>query len=639
MNLYRYCVLLILLAIQFTYSKSVPSSTKDQSALKKLLLSKDENLFKYSSSILEYHDAIVLGTVPLFSAYSFSITLDDNDEDLIFEYISLNSKDFFIKNMLKTFHHYSSPHTLEILFSPSVIGIRSDYMILCTSSKIIVIYLQGTGEESKYRLKTINIDYYAGQYGFYEVSIFNPSNEPLGALEMSTISKELSISNNKEIIKPNSAGKLGIITAFYSKSGEYRSCIKISIRKKIFYVPIKINVLTSGLEIPKTLNFGILTVKGFEYPLEIIGKNSAMDNIKILKITSLSKLLKISYSNTDLAYSERKKIADLSLTPTKEGFFSSKIEVFTNENRYIIDCIASIIYSLIEISNYHLSYNPEGQNIYDIDIYTSIQNNIYIDSVSSSSSNFGVSIISKLSANEKNTFQVAINSKVRSIQFITFNTNLCTIQIPIIIEDPVIKFSYLENGIYLDLYGPIDFGYIAYNSRLSLSIAISNPNYFEVVIDLIESIPQTKIEMPKRVIIPPLGFLSFSIAIKADRSLFNPIIFHTSIGSFFIALSLDVVSGIGKINPIHLGEVTPGISKEQLIYFTNNFPVPLTIHSISSPVSFLNAEITSQIVLPNTEQVIGKVRILYGGNDKIQLDWDKSLTYGDTLAWEQLTNH
>ena len=450
---------------------------------------------------------------------------------------------------------------------------------------------------------------------------------------MTSESKFLSITNNNAIIDANSKKEIAIIRAFYTDPGDYKTYIEIQIEKERFYIPVKIKVIVSGLELPSKINFGILTVKGFAYPFEITGKNSLKTGIKILKIVSYSKLLKTSQEIKVVpAYSEKKQIAEIKLTALSEGNFVSTIEITTNDKSYFIECVASMIFSLIELSTYHLSFNPDTSITYNMNIFTNIQHHMYIDKVTSSSLSLSTLGLIKIPADEQGGFKLTINSKARTIQFLKIYTTMCTLQVPIVIEDPVLFFSYLKNGEYQTLNGPIDLGYLAYDSPVTVSLIIKNPNKFEITIDLIESIPQSKIEMPKRNTISPLSSIECSVNLRADRPLFNPVIFHTSIGSFFISISLNVVAGIAKIKSIYFNEVIPGVLKEQFLYFTNNFPVSVKILYISSPVSFLSFESTRDIVLPAKEVVIGKVKLLYGKNEKIQLDWNKFLTYGDARA-------
>ena len=174
MDSLRYIVLLLFLLANTSYSKPLPSSSKDVNMLKSFLIAKDPNLSKYSSNDLKLFNFTVPLQVPLFTRVSSLISINSTYKEDILDYISLDSKDFYLQNMPQLYYQHSSYAPLDLVFSPSLNGYRSDYLTICTSSEMLVYYLQGFGEESKYKLKTIYIEYYTEKYGIFELMMFNP---------------------------------------------------------------------------------------------------------------------------------------------------------------------------------------------------------------------------------------------------------------------------------------------------------------------------------------------------------------------------------------------------------------------------------------------------------------------------------
>ena len=92
----------------------------------------------------------------------------------------------------------------------------------------------------------------------------------------------------------------------------------------------------------------------------------------------------------------------------------------------------------------------------------------------------------------------------------------------------------------------------------------------------------SKIEYFENKTLKSFESIDLTVTIKSDKTILNPIVFNTSIGSFFISVQLVVVLGSGKVKPIHFSQVSSNNPKEHFLYFTNKFPVPIQILKIYS---------------------------------------------------------
>ncbi|OMJ80359.1 hypothetical protein SteCoe_15948 [Stentor coeruleus] len=640
MGLYRLVVFIVIQIVATSTLKSpTPSSeiNKETRALLNILQSKDAHLSDYLSKTPILLKMNWPSPVFLFEPTSMLLTVPMSKSETVLKYISLVSPDFSIKQLPKLKQKYMSPVKLDILFTPTAIGIRSDYLVLCTETETLIYYLQGIGEESGFNLQTVNIEYIQGTYGVFDLIIDNPFNDLLEVISLKVQDKDVSVEKKSMPILGHSKGEICTLRAYFSQQGEYKTSLEIQFHANKFILPIYVKVLNQGLNVPKTISFSILNTYDRKYYMDIIVKNPSKNSFKIQSLKSMSSVFEVSFDNKIVpAHSDKFIIGKVRFHMKNEGFYTGAIELRSNDKIYIIECTATSTLSILEISAVPLVYNPYNHMIYNVPVTNYLGHDLHIKNIQTFTGALNISNPEKLFSNEESKVKVMVLGKQSSYQLVKFHTNIGIIQSYIRIEDPVLSFAHLVKGVYENIYGPLELGYISYESSITVKLSIKNSNRFDVVIDLIESIPHSKIEMPKRNTIYAQDSLEFAIVIKGDRSLFNPVIFHTSIGSFFITAHLSAVPGYGKVKSIYFGEVVPGTTKEQLIYFTNNFPVPVHIQSISSPVDSLTFETTKELVLPDKEQVIGKVKILYSKKNEIIIDWNKYLTYGEARTWNQL---
>ncbi|OMJ86705.1 hypothetical protein SteCoe_11714 [Stentor coeruleus] len=640
MGLYRLVIAFIVLQIVATSTlKSTPLSeiNKETRVLLNILLSKDPQLSDFLSKPPILLKMNWPSPVFLFEPTSQLLTIPMSKSETVLKYISLVSSDFFIKQQPKLKQKYLSPVKLDILFIPTAIGIRSDYLVLCTETETLIYYMQGIGEESGFGLQIVNIEYIQGTYGVFDLNIENPFNDPLEVISIKVQDKDVSVEKKSMPVLGNSKGEIGTLRAYFSQQGEYKTSLEIRLQANKLIVPINVKVLSPDLNIPKTVNFGILNSYDKKYSMDIIIKNTSKNSFKVQSIKSMSSVFEVSFDNKIIpGHSDKFIIGKVKFHMKNEGFYTGAIELRSNDKIYIIECIATAILSILNLSSVPLVYNPYSHMVYNIPLTNYLDHDLHIKNIQTFTGVLNISNPEKLVSNEENKIKILVLAKQSSYQLVKFYTNIGIVQSFIRIEDPVLSFAHYAKGVYDNIYGPLELGYISYENSITVKILIKNSNRFDVVIDLIESIPQSKIEMPKRNTIYAQDSIEFIIIIKGDRSLFNPIIFHTSIGSFFITVHLTSVTGYGKVKSVYFGEVVPGAFKEQLIYYTNNFPVPVHIQSISSSEESLTFESTKEFVQPDKEQVIGKVKILYSKNNEIIIDWNKYMTYGEARTWNQL---
>lgn len=640
MGLYR---LVVFIVIQIVATSTLKSPTplseinKETRALLNILQSKDAHLSDFLSKTPILLKMNWPSPVFLFEPTSLLITVPMSKSEFVLKYISLVSPDFSIKQLPKLKQKYMSPVKLDILFTPTAIGIRSDYLVLCTETETLIYYLQGIGEESGFNLQTVYLEYIQGTYGVFDLNIENPFNDPLEIISLKVQDKDVSVEKKNMPVLGHSKGEICTLRAYFSQQGEYKTSLEIQLHANKFILPIHVKVLNQGLNVPKTINFGILNTQDRKYYMDIIVKNLSKNSFKIQSMKSMSSVFEVSFDNKMVpVHSDKFIIGKVRFHMKNEGFYTGAIELRSNDKIYIIECTATATLSILELSAVPLVYNPYSHMVYNVPITNYLAHDLHVKSIQTFTGALNISNPERLFSNEESKVKVMVLAKQSSYQLVKFHTNIGLIQSYIRIEDPTLSFAHLAKGVYENIYGPLELGYISYENSITVKLSIKNTNKFDVVIDLIESIPHSKIEMPKRNTIYAQDSLEFAIVIKGDRSLFNPVIFHTSIGSFFITAHLVAVPGYGKVKSIYFGDVVPGVFKEQLIYFTNNFPVPVHIQSISSSVDSMTFESTKELVQPDKEQVIGKVKILYSKKNEIVIDWNKYMTYGEARTWNQL---
>jgi hypothetical protein len=640
MDFYR---LFLLIAMLFQESSAIEFKTleltpKDSEVMKNLLLSKYPTLSEYISMPMRLHEISFLIPQALFSRSSTNLVIPKAAPELIFQYISLDSEDFSLKSSPKLLYKYACDVELELYFTPLSSGTRVSYLFICTNTELIGYILKGTSEDSVYNLNIIQIEYLQGTYGVATVYVSNPFGYSISLYVTMSVNKNMSYEKLNSVIPAYNRLEVCIIRAYFNAIGDYKFILEVIIDSVKYYLPAYIKVRSPGIEAPKTLNFGIIVKADTSYFAELYVKNTLKKSVKIIGLSTLSKEISVTQESKLIpSYSDKYKVATVKLSIKNEGFFSGFIELHTPDNVYKIECTASVLYSLIDVSG-TITFNPGVLTTQVLKLTNNLNHDIYIGKYNKSTF-LHLPVPSKLQSKTETALKLSINTKQSSLQYIQLPTSLGSIHIPVHIQDPTLQFLYFSKGKYSEIYGPIDLGYVAYDTPMTLRFSINNPNRFDVLIELIESIQHSKIEMPKRNTIPSMNFIEFSISIKAERSLFNSIIFHTSIGSFFITVCMNVVSGIGKIKPVYFGEVLPSVPKEQFIYFTNNFPVPVKIISISSKVDVFTFESIRDSVQPSKEQIIGKVKIIYSKTDRIHVDWNKYLTHGDARTWNQLNHH
>ena len=634
MGLYRLFLLLASLTVVQIRSRSdsSPYSSKDLQLLKSFLQSKDPRLSEIPlKSPAFFNIGIPPSEVFTRSTYSFSVPV--LSQSLVFTYISLDSSAFSLKQLPKLNFKYTSPISLEIIFSPSLPKLYSDYLLICTSTEFLIYLLEGSGKDSPYMLSPVSIDYFQGSYGVAEVRVFNPFSVPL-QVALKSESKDIHIEKGTSV-HGGTEGEMGTVRSFYVSQGEYFSSIEAVIRDVRYYLPVHVIVRNHGLEVPRKVSLGIVTGK-MECPVEIWGKNTDRSAVQIVRVQSSSRRLQVSQSSKKVPGHSEQCVALLYFTPGPEGHFSAQIEVKTKDHIYVIEFTASVMYSVLELSNPWLTFNPHASVSYSLQFTNRLPHPIYIYEISSTSPSLVLGLLPDFPSRSAVSLQAQLSFTNRSSQFLQIESSIGLLRVPLAIEEPALGFARNYKTHYADIYGPVDLGHAAYESTVKLELALRNPNNFEVVIEMIESIHGSKMEMPNTNTVPPLSTINFAVAFKVERNVFNPVIFHTSIGSFAVTICLTAVSGFGKVKSIYFNDVVPGILKEQLIYFTNSFHVPVKILGISSKAEMLSFETMKDVVLADREQVIGKVKINYSRKEKLQMDWGKYLTYADARAWNQL---
>lgn len=637
MNLVRYTykimalslLLLVFLLLSVFAVHSFPELSTDSLRLKSFLMSRDPLLSEYSTKPLVFYN-ISIASIELFTKGTSSFSIQSPVKLL---YISLFSQAFSLRQLPKLNYKYTTPLYFEVQFFPVLLGPQSNYLVICTTTEFLVYHLQGIGKKSDFRFEQVNIEYFYGSYGVSEVTLYNPYRNIIYPIA-NTDSKYLYLEKNFGI-KGETEGNLCTVRAFFIPNGDYKEIIEVVIHNIKYLIPVVIKVRTQGLEIIKRLDFGIITAQA-EYEFQVIGENSGKNPESIMKIVSTSRYVHLKkLAKIVQGYSEV-PIVRLKFTPEHEGYFSSKIEIHTKDQIYSITCTGLVIYSLLKISSNYIAYSPSSVVFHSIQLLANISQAMPISQIVSSSPNIFPSKISELVPDKTIEISLELSVFSESTQFLTLISDFGNIQVPVFVRDPELKFGrYLEDK-YFEIHGPVDLGSISHDRNVKLNLALTNLNPFEVTIEMIESIHLSKIEMPKTNIIPADTTIDYSISFKADRNLFNPVIFHTSIGTFFISIVLTIVSGTGKVKPIYFGDVPISTSKEQFIYFTNTFTIPVKILEISSKSKMLTFENIKEQVQPDKEQVIGKIKILYEKNEKIQMDWGKVLTYGDARMWNKM---
>ena len=554
----------------------------DMKTLKYILINRDPILKEYSPYPLKLINYTMPQTI-VYTRSLLSITIPISLSELVFQYISLNSSEFSIKTMPKLLKKYDSSIILDIYFTPIFSGLRSEYLAIVTNSDFFVYFLQGFAKYSEFGLQTVNIEYFQGTYGVADVLVYNPEKKKLAVVVGKSKNKEFSIEKVKAKISPFTKSEICTIRVYYKELGEYFTYLEILIENYKFFLPVYTKVLAVGLEFPEKIDFGILSAKGIEFHNWLPVINNNKHSISIIRIFCDSEKLKITKLLTKVpGYAKNSKIAKLSFLSNDEGPHVFFLTIVTSDKNFTIECKALVVYSLITVNSSPLVYNPLSFVSYNIEITNNLSHEIFIEKSNFDSQILNVSGLVKLYPKKTQNIEVKINAKESSVQFIELMSSLGKIQMPLMIQDPVLLFFYHNITNFVEICGPINLGYTAYENPVILKLKIYNPNSFDIIVNSAESFFMSKIEYFENKTLKSFESIDLTVTIKSDKTILNPIVFNTSIGSFFISVQLVVVLGSGKVKPIHFSQVSSNNPKEHFLYFTNKFPVPIQILKIYS---------------------------------------------------------
>ena len=223
---------------------------------------------------------------------------------------------------------------------------------------------------------------------------------------------------------------------------------------------------------------------------------------------------------------------------------------------------------------------------------------------------------------------ISANQKMGA-HYLTIFSNIGNLILPIMFEEPELLFFCNFNKKHKEIFGPLDLGFIGHGNSISLKLIIKNPTSYNVLLSSIDCSSYITVIYDENTYIDTFSTYEVKVFRTPMQSLLEPIHFRTSIGTYSIAIALTVVFGNIKLKPIYITELFPKVHREEFIYLVNNYSVPVKIHSISSSLEILSFEKIKEVVLPDKEQVIGKLIVSVPFYEKIQLNFKKSLTYGD----------
>ncbi|OMJ95819.1 hypothetical protein SteCoe_715 [Stentor coeruleus] len=655
MGIYRLSSLIIYFFLEaYLALSSEIRQSKDQnfSALTSLILALNPALSKFISQKLVFVPVSISPTKPtlLYSESYVSVSLQTANDYFIFQFLSISSNEFRLKEPPLLYYKYPKPYVLDIYFLPNKTGIRTAYFFVVTEQEVFVYYMQGIVEMPKFGFEEIVVEYGFGDCGIGVLKIENFCNESLEVGVKKTFpsadskmwqtaieySKYIELKENNITLTPLSITEIPIIESLISIPGEYSTTLLLLMDSISFYIPINIKVIDSKINCPSNLHLGLLTVETEFYSFSITCK--VLSN-EIVTLNSWSingpEIFKPGFSQIDnLIF-----IGNIFIIPKNEGNFIRKLVLETNFGPVSIMFSYIVAFNAVFISSDDMKIQKPHNSSVNLCFQNKLNHDIWIDKFESLNTELTISNYDKIAIPQGlGCFSGKIRNDRSHNLYIKASTSIGDIILPLHILDPIPIFLLKTSHKLKKILGPLDLGVIGYGVPLNKTLCIKNPYKFPITIYTIHLISIITTKFYKSHTINPSEILDIPLQIKPEFSIFNPIKIQTSIGNFSLTVHMSAIPGSCKAKNTQVIDLMPQIPIEEPIIVINSFQVPVKILSFKTNSEVFTITRLVDEIPANKQIVIGKLIALIDRPEKPRIDFKKSLTYRDIKMWNLYTN-
>lgn len=644
MGMYFLLYLVVYLAINLfiVLSSEVAISEDDNlRALTSLLLALDSSLSRFISNPIFIRISLT-PTIPtqLYTESQLSIELDNPSGFLFFSYVSLQSSEFFLQDPPSLHIQYFSPYTLTVVFSPTSIGVRTAYLLIKTQDNFFVYYLQGVSEENKYKMRPISTKISGEIYG--KLKLLNPEENILTAqIQKSEGFEPNALDLNLKPMKIQSSQSTDLLLFKIKKKGfgKISGKIWITINNQLFFIPINGSRKTHKIDCGAELDLGILTLPKQVYKFDI---KCEKDQNFVFNFSSITTSNRDSWvvPNDFSKDSENFVLGSLYIKLVDPGMYAGLIKVNCENETFVISYKYLALFDTVNIDVNSLYFFHTIENTHKLCIQNFLNHEIWIREFSVTSEQISVKPESLfISSKESTCLEVKTKDLNTGEYNLNMESNIGRVVFPIYSINPYLQFFIFKDRCQQEVHGILDFGNLGTDIYAEKTVMIKNPAHFSITLYTIQPIPNVSLKYLPNTIIPSQGQYDFSISIKSNSSIFDPIKIATSVGLFQFTIHANILSGSIKVKNIIVPDLYPKSHRVENILLFNNFPVPVKIFSIVGNGENLKASKEIIEVPANGQQIIGKFTASVKLHEKTNVDFKKSLTYGDIRRWNVINQY
>lgn len=655
MGIYRLSSLIIYFFLEaYLALSSEIRQSKDQSfsALTSLIVALNPALSKFISQKFVFIPISISTTKPtlLYSESFFSVSLQTANDYFIFQFLSISSNEFRLKEPPLLKYRYPKPFILDIYFLPIKTGIRTAYFFVVTEQEVFIYYIQGYVEKPKFGFESITVEYDLGDTGIGVLKIENFFNETLWVEVGKTLTGgglmmwQTSIEDSKYVefkehaitLPPLSITEIPVVESRISTPGEYLTTFLLQMDKISFYIPINIKVIDSKLSCPLNLHLGLLTIEKEFYSFGITCKVLNHENVTLDSWSiNGSETFKPAFSQIDdLIF-----IGSIFIITKNEGNFNRKMVLETNFGPVPILFSYIVVFNVAFISSDDVKIQKPYNSSVDLCFQNKLNHDIWIDKFESLNTELTISNYDKIVTPQGfGCFSGRIRNDRSHNLYIKASSTIGDIILPLHIIDPLPVFLLKTSNKIKEILGPLDLGTIGYGVSINKTFCIKNPYKFPITIYSIYPISTITLKFYKAHTINPSEILDIPLQVKPEFSIFNPIKIQTSIGNFSLTVHMAAIPGNCKAKNTQIIDLMPQILIEEPIIAINTFQVPVKILSLNTHSEVFTITRLIDEIPANKQIVIGKVSALINRQEKPQVDFKKSLTYRDIKMWNLHTN-
>jgi hypothetical protein len=610
-------------------------------ALTSLLLAVNSSISKFFSPS-KFIRVSFTPTTPtqLYTQSNLELPIENDSDWIIFSFVSLDSSEFLLQNKVALDRRYSSPCLFNLTFSPSVTGVRTAYLLVKTQDDFLVYYLQGIAEDNKYALQPVSSKIHGEIYG--KVKIFNPENKSLiiSIENIEGFSKDsLEIFKHHHYVNKTGNSEISLFKVKNKGSGRIKGKIWIDIDNEKFYLPVHGSRKTHSVDCGEIIDLGILAVSDMIFTFEIKcekdpGFDFSYKNVEISAENVWIKTQKIKENSSHFLFGV------LFIKTENPGFHSGSIRVDTNFETFLISFKYLAVFDLVQTDPDQFYFANLLETNRTICMKNMLNHEIWIKKFITSSELFTIITDNYFFSSQDTTcFMIRTHPVVLESFTLTIESSIGRIVFPLYSIEPYLHFFSYKDKKIQEVFGPVDLGNIGINLQVDKQLIIRNPWPVGITFYSIQSIPNVSLKYSMNTLTPPFSTFEFSLSIKSDFSIYSPLKIATSVGVFHLPVHANVLVGFARVKNIVFHSVYPKQLLEESIVLINNYSAPIKIHTIT--VYGENLGISKDVieVQPFTQQVVGKVAASIKMHEKTNVDFKKSVTFGDVKRAVKMSHY